>query len=511
MKRIIVLFCSIVLILICSAFAEIDFSQMSDDELIELWDGAFQEIVRRQSNETVLKSHSTLLDIWTCPSCGNNAVANYCSSCGMAKPNDSASLSGDKTTAEVTIQEIKTSGYFSYVVRDDNSATIVGLNKSVSDIEIPDEIDGHSVVAIGDKAFYDNNKLKKAIIPSSVTYIGSSAFSYCKKLSELELTDGLKYIGEGAFFHCDSLYDLAIPDTVECIAPEAFSYSGIRRISLGSGLVEIGDNAFSCSKLVSISLPSSIKKIGVNPFSYCEELSKIDVGPNNDYLAVINDALYSKPDKRLICYPLGCYNRNYSIPEGIEIIGAESFYFCQYYMSIKLPDSIVTIEDDAFSDSNCSDIMISKNVKNVGANPFRGISDYHITVSDDNPYIKMIRTSYSYCLYDIGHKKVICGSLIPDGAEILGAKLHYGDWYYSGEVVLPNTITTIEDEAFWFCDKLRILHLPASITYIGQDAFTYCELLSCIVEMDSYAEQYCKDNKIPYNYPNENNQDWLNQ
>lgn len=47
--------------------------------------------------------------------------------------------------------------------------------------------------------------------------------------------------------------------------------------------------------------------------------------------------------------------------------------------------------------------------------------------------------------------------------------------YISGTLTLPNTLTTIEDQAFYWCDKLTgSLTIPNSVTYIGANAFRDC-------------------------------------
>ena len=50
--------------------------------------------------------------------------------------------------------------------------------------------------------------------------------------------------------------------------------------------------------------------------------------------------------------------------------------------------------------------------------------------------------------------------------------------------------------------------IPASVTSIGEDAFSNCPSLTLTVPRGSYAAQYCKDNNLPYTYPD--SLDWLN-
>ncbi|MCL1795362.1 MAG: leucine-rich repeat domain-containing protein, partial [Clostridia bacterium] len=67
-------------------------------------------------------------------------------------------------------------------------------------------------------------------------------------------------------------------------------------------------------------------------------------------------------------------------------------------------------------------------------------------------------------------------------------------------VILPEGITYIGDEAFWGCAGLNSVTIPESVISIGDDAFQECENLALIVTQGSFAEQYAKENEIPYEY-----------
>ena len=51
---------------------------------------------------------------------------------------------------------------------------------------------------------------------------------------------------------------------------------------------------------------------------------------------------------------------------------------------------------------------------------------------------------------------------------------------------------------FCNCKRLTDLTIPGSVTEIGRDAFYMCRDLTLTVPEGSYAEQYAKENEIPY-------------
>ena len=75
-------------------------------------------------------------------------------------------------------------------------------------------------------------------------------------------------------------------------------------------------------------------------------------------------------------------------------------------------------------------------------------------------------------------------------------------------ITIPDSVTSIGDEAFSDCTSLTSITIPDSVTSIGDRAFYGCYSLTVTVGRDSYAAQYCKDNGLKYQYPDST--DWLN-
>ena len=87
---------------------------------------------------------------------------------------------------EETERRTYDSGYYMYVLQEDGTAEIVNvyldLLSEINELEIPVELDGHSVTSIGDWAFAGCTGLTSIEIPDSVTSIGEVAFSGCDSL-----------------------------------------------------------------------------------------------------------------------------------------------------------------------------------------------------------------------------------------------------------------------------------------------------------------------------------------
>ena len=238
-------------------------------------------------------------------------------------------------------REVLTSGDYTYVILDDGTAEITKYSGDAKTLEIPSELDGNAVTVIGDEAFSYCLYLTSVKIPDGVTSINHKAFNGCSNLTILTIPNGVISIREQAFFGCSKLTSVMIPDSVTVIEERAFyGCSDLMFIVIPDSVTMIGDKAFSdCSRLEALTIPDSVTIIGENPFAKCDSLTSINVSPDHPVLATIDNVLFSKADKRLICYPCAFVDKTYSIPQGIEIIGDSAFLDCSNLASVLIPDS----------------------------------------------------------------------------------------------------------------------------------------------------------------------------
>ena len=72
-----------------------------------------------------------------------------------------------------------TYGDYKYTYNDDDTLTITAYNGSETSVDIPSEIKGSRVTAIGDNAFYSNKTIQQVNIPDTVLTIGEQVFYDC--------------------------------------------------------------------------------------------------------------------------------------------------------------------------------------------------------------------------------------------------------------------------------------------------------------------------------------------
>ncbi len=235
-------------------------------------------------------------------------------------------------------------------------------------------------------------------------------------------------IGEYAFESCWGLEGIIIPDSITIIGDYAFSYCGdLASVILGNSVITIGDSAFSdCWELKNITIPDSVITIDDYAFAYCSNLQSVTLG------------------------------------KSVATIGSGAFSSCDGLESITIPDSVITIGNSAFRNCyNLESIIIPDSVTTIGSYAFASCSNLeNITVDNNNNY---------YSSFD--------GVLFNKDKTTL---LSYPKGNKATSYTIPNSVTTIEDEAFSNCDNLNNIIIPDSVTTIADRALSYCDNLRSV-------------------------------
>lgn len=177
------------------------------------------------------------------------------------------------------------------------------------------------------------------------------------------------------------------------------------------------------------------------------------------------------------------------MPKTVTTIGRYAFADCKLE-SLDIPDSVTTIGERAFEDNRITTLKIGSGVSGIDSLMFSSCN--HITsivVSENNETYDS--RNNSNCIIETATNKLIlgcCNTVIPDTVTIIGDRafsesvinLGYNDTAPLKYIVIPNSVTTIEEYAFANCDGLTEITIPDSVTSIGVCAFYNCRNLVSI-------------------------------
>lgn len=170
------------------------------------------------------------------------------------------------------------------------------------------------------------------------------------------------------------------------------------------------------------------------------------------------------------------------IDGGIAVTGIESEAFCYSGVtSISLPNSLVSIGDDAFRYSSLKTIVIPNSVKNIGKGAFSKCNMLtSVTISES---VTSIGADAFYGAHRLSSIVVKEGNKVYDSRNNCNAIIETEtNTLIAGckNTIMPNTVMSIGDNAFYNCYDLASIAIPESVSSIGDWAFAGCRSLASI-------------------------------
>lgn len=404
-------------------------------------------------------------------------------------------------------------------------------NTSLTSIKIP-----NTVTSIGKRAFQGCTNLTSIEIPDTVTYIGDYCFSGCNRLqkiklskkiqtinqrllqgcsslTEIEIPKGVKSIGYAAFSSCSKLTTITLPASLTSLSGAAiarlnrlteikiadgnnsFKFENgillskdgktmymalltLTEINVPNGVVSIVGDTLSGSSATKIILPDTVSSnLSGTVFNGMNKLSTIELSSTSKNLKLVDGNLYSYDGKRFIKY-MGS-SKNFTVPEGVETL--DSRCITKSMTTLNLPSTLKVIEGWSLeSMSGVNLLNIPASVTTMYTYSFH--ANTKLRVAEGNATYKSID---DVLILNKAGTKVIMASRNATTYNIPNTvtEIEKNAFYYCTKMIsinIPDSVTTIGAGAFYSCSSLKEITIPQSVTSIGADAFLHCGNLTAI-------------------------------
>ena len=394
-----------------------------------------------------------------------------------------------------------------------NTVTTIGKRAfrgctNLTSIEIPD-----SVTYIGEHCFYDCNKLQKIKLSKKIQTINPYLLYGCSSLTEIKIPEGVKSIGYAAFSYCNKLTTITLPASLTSLSGAAlnglsrltevkvadgnnsFKFENgillskdgkttymalltLTEINVSNGVVSILGDSLIGSNATKIILPDTVSSnLSGMVFNGMNKLTTIELSSTSKNLKLVDGNLYSYDGKRFIKY-MGS-SKNFTVPEGVETV--VSYCITKSMTTLNLPSTLKVIEGYALINMSGVNLLnIPASVTTMYTYSFH--ANTKLRVAEGNATYKSID---DVLILNKAGTKVIMASRnattynIPNTVTEIGQNAFY--WCNKmTSITIPDSVTVIGARAFGGCSSLKEITIPQSVTSIGADAFLHCGNLTAI-------------------------------
>lgn len=360
-----------------------------------------------------------------------------------------------------------------YTIRDDGSAMITSYSAKfwqdpdpnfTVELNIPSEINGHPVTAIGDRALRDGaTKISGITLPPTIKEIGVEAI-YGRYLKYLKLNDGLEVIKDAAINCGDELETLVIPNSVKYIGGEAISGNALKNITMPDSLEFMGERIFFGSAYDA----DAANRVDGIQYHGQYLIAGIRIG-----YAAIENPDPSAPTENKQIHEWEAVG-DIEIREGTTLMGVDAFemsditsvkfpstlksisklgfYWCKNLNNVVIPGNVKEIGDNAFSwCENLSNLTISEGVERIGSAAFFRCNNLNeVTIPRSVKKIDMHAFGWDYVNdYDVRNENLVIkcysGTAAEQYARDNGFKCILLD---TGEVIEKGEPTAATDDRY---------------------------------------------------------------
>ena len=345
-----------------------------------------------------------------------------------------------------------------------------------------------SITTIGEGAFRNCVNMKELTLPASVTSIGAGAFEGCVNLEKVTIHCNAALVGDGAFAGCSNLTEVYIEKGD--IPADCFADSGLTTVSIGEGVTAVGDRAFADTKIAEINM-ANLTRIGASAF----ENTLLTEAKFSDSLITIGDNAFAGTGITRIVIPAQM-EVNTAAFAGIETEGIR--------LSDLATDEQLSAWNEAYETPWYNPMIRESEESSFVKMPFVPTSEEYFEIDESTGTI----TEYTGTDVDVVIPRSVGGVEVKSiGYGAFASAEDYTDtemdtnqedWLHLRSVVIPETVTSISDSAFNYCQQLETVICYGPLETSGKGTFHLCRSLKNVVfvngvkVLDNYLFEFCQ-------------------
>ncbi|MBQ2939321.1 MAG: leucine-rich repeat protein [Clostridia bacterium] len=367
----------------------------------------------------------------------------------------------------------------------------------ISSITIPAD------ALLGDSAFANCDELTEIVFEEGVTAIPYNLFEDCDALTSVTIPAGITHIGDGAFMGCSSLTSVNFEGDVPEIGTSAFAYTAMDDFSwyFTEGMEFISPEAVAGTKITEITIPNTVTSIGYGAFKDCEDLLKIELPTELQYLggqAFDNTAWYNAQPDGVTYLQHALYDYKGEMPEntairvkdGTTIIAENAFRYDRNLTEVVLPIGLQHIGNEAFSETGLTSVAIPSGMTELSAYVFSDCYDLtEVYLPLSLTYIDWDAFGWCSSLTDVWYEGT---EEDRDNMQIYDDRLQNANWHYGSQMPCPHSYDHACDTDCNHCGEPREVAAHPYVDVITPPTLTEQGFTThtCPICGDSYVDSY---------------------
>ena len=379
---------------------------------------------------------------------------------GNLSPDDSPMYFSDAAVKAVCVSKWDTNGDGELSYQEAKAVTAIGT-----------EFKGSTAITSFEELRYFKN----------LRSIGAEAFAGCSQLKSIVIPEQVGEVGASVFAGCAALEKVEVVSENQAfdsrngcnaIVRKADNclVAGCKTTVIPADVVALGEGAFMQQPLTTVMIPSSVTTYGKKVFYGCNDIESVMVGAKTP-AALTSDVFTCTSRATLI------------VPTGSLAAYEKANVWKTFLKRIEMSSSTLPIH---FADSQVKDLCVANWDQNgdgeLSYAEAAAVTDLGEVFKNNTNIQSFDELQYFTGLTTIGDQAFyycyrLTSVVLPETVTAIGASA-FQYCFYLSSIRLSENLESIASDAFWNCVRLTSIRIPAKVSSIGDTVFGYCTQLT---------------------------------